>query len=48
VPKAPNKPKPGDKLEKPAAPAASSKGETCKPPYTVDAEGHRHYKVECL
>jgi serine/threonine protein kinase len=21
---------------------------SCRPPYTVDAEGHRHYKVECL
>jgi eukaryotic-like serine/threonine-protein kinase len=21
---------------------------SCRPPYTIDAEGHRHYKVECL
>jgi serine/threonine protein kinase len=21
---------------------------SCRPPYTVDADGHRHYKVECL
>jgi serine/threonine-protein kinase len=24
------------------------KPDDCNPPYTVDAEGHRHYKVECL
>ncbi len=51
-PKVPSKPKPGEKPEKPASPAtpstAAKGGETCKPPYTVDAEGHRHYKVECL
>jgi serine/threonine-protein kinase len=35
---------------KPAADTASApaKPATCRLPYTVDAEGHRHYKVECL
>ena len=32
----------------PAAPPADGKPATCRLPYTVDAEGHRHYKVECL
>ncbi len=32
----------------PAAPADDAKGASCRPPYTVDANGHRHYKVECL
>ena len=29
------------------APAADAKP-SCRPPYTVDADGHRHYKVECI
>ncbi|MBL8613463.1 MAG: serine/threonine protein kinase [Myxococcales bacterium] len=34
----------------PATPAATSVKDSaaCRPPYTVDAEGNRHYKVECL
>jgi len=36
----------------PAPPAADAKPDaksgSCKLPYVVDAEGHRHYKVECL
>ena len=32
----------------PSAPPADGKPATCRLPYTVDAEGHRHYKVECL
>jgi eukaryotic-like serine/threonine-protein kinase len=35
----------------PAAPAAASaepKSVSCRPPYTVDADGHRHYKLECI
>ncbi len=33
-----------------AAPAAATtaKPASCRLPYVVDAEGHRHYKVECL
>ncbi len=33
-----------------AAPAATPVKDSaaCRPPYTVDAEGNRHYKVECL
>ena len=31
----------------PAA-AATTKPASCRLPYVVDAEGHRHYKVECL
>jgi serine/threonine-protein kinase len=30
----------------PAAPASSAA--SCRPPFVVDAEGHRHYKSECL
>jgi serine/threonine protein kinase len=30
------------------APAADGKPASCRLPYVVDAEGHRHYKVECL
>jgi eukaryotic-like serine/threonine-protein kinase len=26
----------------------SAKQASCRPPYIVDAQGHRHYKVECL
>jgi serine/threonine-protein kinase len=32
----------------PAAHPADAKPAACRLPYTVDAEGHRHYKVECL
>ncbi len=32
----------------PAAAPADGKPAACRLPYTVDAEGHRHYKVECL
>jgi eukaryotic-like serine/threonine-protein kinase len=33
----------------PAAPTANeAKPASCRPPYVVDAQGHRHYKVECL
>jgi serine/threonine protein kinase len=28
--------------------AATAKPASCRLPYVVDAEGHRHYKVECL
>jgi serine/threonine-protein kinase len=34
-----------------AAPESTSRredGSTCRPPYVVDALGHRHYRVECL
>lgn len=31
----------------PAA-SVSDNGAACRPPYVVDALGHRHYKVECL
>ena len=31
-----------------AAHGADGKPAACRLPYTVDAEGHRHYKVECL
>jgi serine/threonine protein kinase len=30
------------------AAAAATKPASCRLPYVVDAEGHRHYKVECL
>lgn len=29
-------------------PASDTKPASCRLPYTVDGEGHRHYKVECL
>ncbi len=32
----------------PAAHPVDAKPASCRLPYTVDAEGHRHYKVECL
>jgi hypothetical protein len=32
----------------PRPPTTKKKPDDCNPPYTVDAEGHRHYKVECL
>jgi serine/threonine-protein kinase len=34
----------------PSSPAASATVDSpnCRPPYTLDGEGHRHYKVECL
>jgi hypothetical protein len=32
----------------PAATPADAKPAACRLPYTVDAEGHRHYKAECL
>lgn len=49
TPKAPPKPIAEEKPVTPVTSATSAKGgEGCKPPYTVDAEGHRHYKVECL
>ncbi|HEY8076020.1 MAG TPA: protein kinase [Labilithrix sp.] len=32
-----------------AAPVVTtSEPASCRPPYTLDADGHRHYKVECL
>src|SRR5207237_137961 len=31
----------------PAATQADPKA-NCRPPYVIDAEGHRHYKVECI
>lgn len=36
--------------ERPAADGTTTdaKRSSCRLPYTVDAEGHRHYKVECL
>ena len=42
-------PKPAaDSASNAAAQPADSKPASCRLPYTVDAEGHRHYKVECL
>jgi serine/threonine-protein kinase len=41
-------PKPAADTTTPAAHPADAKPATCRLPYTVDAEGHRHYKVECL
>jgi eukaryotic-like serine/threonine-protein kinase len=32
----------------PRAAGADARGASCRPPYVVDALGHRHYKVECL
>jgi eukaryotic-like serine/threonine-protein kinase len=32
----------------PAPAVASDAKPSCRPPYTVDADGHRHYKVECI
>ena len=32
----------------PVAATPEAKPASCRLPYTVDAEGHRHYKVECL
>jgi serine/threonine protein kinase len=32
----------------PAKASADAKPASCRLPYVVDAEGHRHYKVECL
>jgi eukaryotic-like serine/threonine-protein kinase len=32
----------------PAPAANDTKSASCRPPYTVDADGHRHYKVECI
>ncbi len=32
----------------PPAAAPATKPASCRLPYVVDAEGHRHYKVECL
>ncbi|MBS2015331.1 MAG: serine/threonine protein kinase [Deltaproteobacteria bacterium] len=32
----------------PQTTTTDSKPASCRPPYVVDAEGHRHYKVECL
>ena len=31
-----------------ARPTSDAKPASCRLPYTVDGEGHRHYKVECL
>jgi eukaryotic-like serine/threonine-protein kinase len=30
------------------APAPTAEPVSCRPPYTVDADGHRHYKLECI
>jgi hypothetical protein len=32
----------------PPPPPAMKKPNPCDPPYTVDAQGHRKYKLECL
>jgi hypothetical protein len=32
----------------PRAPARTSAGARCDPPFTVDAAGRKHYKVECV
>ncbi|MBL8609664.1 MAG: serine/threonine protein kinase [Myxococcales bacterium] len=32
----------------PRAPARTSSGARCDPPFTVDAAGRKHYKVECV
>jgi serine/threonine-protein kinase len=29
-------------------PKAPAKTEICDPPFTIDAQGHKHYKVDCL
>ncbi len=42
------KPAAAEPAPAPAAPATDGNGATCRPPYTVDADGHRHYKVECI
>jgi serine/threonine-protein kinase len=41
-------PKPVADAAAAAKPAADAKPASCRLPYVVDAEGHRHYKVECL
>ena len=43
-PFATSKPKPGTPPPPPPPPVKKN----CDPPYTVDAKGHRHYKVECM
>ncbi len=32
----------------PPKPTATVKSKNCDPPYTIDAKGHRHYKVDCM
>jgi serine/threonine-protein kinase len=41
------KPAPKPSAEASARPVAAPRPD-CTPPYTVDAEGHRHYKAECV
>ncbi len=52
---APRPHRPGKKPAPPKPPAEPAAARTqitprpdCQPPYTVDAEGHRHYKAECV
>jgi eukaryotic-like serine/threonine-protein kinase len=45
---APSAAKPAVEAPAPAAPTQDAKPASCRLPYVVDAEGHRHYKVECL
>ncbi len=40
--------KPLPEVAAPLAPTPDAKPASCRLPYVVDAEGHRHYKVECL
>jgi eukaryotic-like serine/threonine-protein kinase len=50
-PSAPANPSPAVKPAADATPVVSTpdpKPTSCRLPYVVDAEGHRHYKVECL
>jgi serine/threonine-protein kinase len=35
-------------VAEPTPAVSDAKPASCRPPYVVDAEGHRHYKVECL
>jgi serine/threonine-protein kinase len=32
----------------PTTPAAKPASKNCDPPYTLDAKGHKHYKLECM
>ena len=40
--------KPAAEAQGAAKPAADGKPASCRLPYVVDSEGHRHYKIECL
>ena len=42
------KPSPPPPLTSAAAPTHKEKEKDCDPPYTLDDEGHRHYKLNCF